>query len=145
MIENNLLVNSARQIGSVKRTEPASKTEEKEIETIPENRDEYVPSEEKEHIGLYTVLPNEGGDPHVALDDEKIKSDDRGGDTITANTGKADREIAALREKEKNLRQKIRSADESTAEDIRRELEKVIAELAQKDTDEYRRQNTVFT
>lgn len=38
-----------------------------------------------------------------------------------------------------------KSADESTAAELRRKLEQVTAELAQKDNDEYRRQNAVFT
>ncbi len=145
MIENNLSVNSARQIDSVKRTEPLPKTKEKEIEKISENHDEYVPSEEKEPIGLYSVSPDEDGAPRVSLDYEKSKSDNSEGDTITANTDKVDREIKALRDKEQALSQKLSSADERTAEDIRRELEKVSAELAQKDNDEYRRQHAVFT
>lgn len=144
MINNNLSVNSVRQIDSVKRAEAVSKAEEKEDEKISENRDEYVPSEEKEPIGLYSVSSDEDGNPRVSSDDEKIKSDNHEGDTITANTDKVDREIKALRDKEQALMQKLRSADERTAENIRRELEKVTSELAQKDTDEYRRQNTVF-
>ncbi len=148
MIENNLSVNSVRQIESVKPAEPSPKAKEKEIEKNSENRDEYVPSEEKEPIGLYSVSPDENGDPRVSLDGEKRRSDkseNSEGDTITANTDKVDREIKALRDKEQALMQKLRSADEKTAEDIRRELEKVSAELAQKSTDEYRRQHTVFT
>ncbi len=145
MIENNLSVNSVSQIDSVKRTEPASKPEEKEGAKIPENHDEYVPSEEKEPIGLYSVSPDEDGASRVSLDYEKSKSDDPQGDTITANTDKVDREIKALRDKEQALRQRLRSADERAAENIARELEKVSAELAQKDKDEYRRQNAVFT
>ncbi len=145
MIENNLSVNSVRQIESVKPAKPSPQTKEKEIEKISENRDEYVPSEEKEPIGLYSVSPDKDGDPCVSLDYEKSKSDNSEGDTITANTDNVDREIKALRNKEQALRQKLRSADEITAEKITRELEKVSAELDQKDNDEYRRQNTVFT
>ncbi len=148
MIENSLSVNSVNQIDSVKRTEPAFKPEEKEGAKIPKNRDEYVPSEEKEPIGLYSVSPDENGAPLVSLDDEKSKSDapdDPKGDTITANTDKVDSEIKALRDKEQALRQRLRSADEKAAENIARELEKITAELAQKDNDEYRRQNAVFT
>ncbi len=145
MIENNLSISSVRQANSVKSTEPAPKAENKEIETIPENRDEYVPSEEKQPIGLYSVSHDDDGNPRVSSDDEKSNSDYSGNDTITANTDKVDRELKALREKEQALRQKLRSADESTADDIRREFEKVTAELAQKDNDEYRRSNAVFT
>lgn len=145
MIENNMSVNPARQIYSVKPAESASKAEEKEDEKIPEKRDEYIPSEEKEPIGLYSVSPDEDGNPRVSMDDEKTKSDNSEGDVTTANTDKVDREIKALRDKEQALKQRLRSADERAAEKIRRELEKVSAQLAQKDNDEYRRQNTVFT
>lgn len=145
MIEINPTVNPAAQINSVRSAENTPKTDEKGSGMIPENRDEYVPSEEKEPIGLYSVSPDENGDPRVSFDSEKSKSDDPESDTITANTDKVDREIKSLRDKEQALRQKLRSADESAAEDIRRELEQVTAALAQKDNDGYRRQNTVFT
>lgn len=144
MIENisTSAVNSSRQIELLKRTETAPRDEEKESGKISENRDEYVPSEEKEPIGLYSVSPDEDGSPKVSYD--KIKSDDTSS-TTTANTDNVDREIKSLREKEQALMQKLRSADESTAEELKRELEQVTSELAQKDNDEYRRQNAVFT
>ncbi len=145
MIENNLSVNSVRQIESVKPTELSHKTKEKEIENISENHDKYVPSEEKEPIGLYSVSPDEDGNPRVSSDNGKSKSDNTESDTVTANTDKVDREIKALRDKEQVLRQKLRSADKGAAENIRRELERVSAKLAQMDNDEYRRQNTVFS
>lgn len=126
MIENVSPVSSARQPDPVKRAEPAPKTEEKEPEMISENRDEYIPSEEKEPIGLYGA------------------SSDKEGGTATANTDKVDREIKALREKARILTQKLRGADENTAKQLKRELEQVTAELAQKDNDDYRRQNAVF-
>ncbi len=145
MIKIDASVNPAAQICSVRSAEKTPKTDEKELGMIPENRDEYVPGEEKEPIGLYSVLPDENGDPRVSFDDEKSRSDDPERNTITANTDKVDREIKALRDKEQVLMQKLRSADGSAAEDIRRELEQVTAELAQKDNDGYRRQNTVFS
>ncbi len=145
MIENNFSVNSVRQIDSVDPAEPAPKTKEKEPEKISENRDEYIPGEEKEPIGLYSVSPDEDGNPRVSLNDGKRKSDNPESDTITANTGKVDHEIKALRDKEQDLMKKLQHSDGRTAENIRRELEKVTAELAQKDNDNYRRQNAVFS
>lgn len=145
MIENNLSVNPARQIGSVKPAEHTPEAKENEINNISENRDEYVPGEEKEPIGLYSISPDEDGNPRVSLDNEKSKSDYFESDTTTANTDKVDREIKALRDKEQALRQKLRSADERTAEKIRHELEEVASQLAQKDNDEYRKQNTIYT
>ncbi len=145
MIENSFSVNSVRQIDSVDPAEHAPKTKEKEPEKISENRDEYIPGEEKEPIGLYSVSPDEDGNPRVSLDDGKRKSDNPESDTITANTDKVDHEIKALRDKEQDLMKKLQHADGRTAENIRRELEKVTAELAQKDNDNYRRQNAVFS
>lgn len=129
MIENVSQVNSSPQINSAKHTEPAPQKEENEPEKIPANRDEYIPSEEKEPIGLYG---------------NSTDSSDKSG-TTTANTDKVDREIKALREKARILAQRLHGADESTAEQLERELEQVTAELAQKDNDDYRRQNAVFT
>lgn len=129
MIENVSQVSSSPQINSAKRAEPEPQKEEKETEKFSANRDEYVPSEEKESIGLYCASSD---------------SSDKDG-TTTANTDNVDREIKALREKARILAQRLRGADESTAETLKRELEQVTAELSQKDNDEYRRQNAVFT
>lgn len=134
---------TARQIGSVKPAETntvSAASEPNAAEKIPENRDEYVPSEEKEPIGLYSVSPDENGDPRVSFDGEN-----KSGETVTANTDNVDRELKALRDKERALRQKLSSADENTSENIRRELDRVSAELVRKDNDQYRRQNTIFT
>ncbi len=152
MTENNLSVNSAiaaQKVGSIKPAERSANISVKEPEEAADNRDEYVPGEEKEPIGLYSVAPDENGEPQISFDRAEDKSADRPNEpekeTVTANTDKVDREIKNLRNKAQNLRQKLRSADESASEDIRRELEQVSAELAQKDNDEYRRQHTVFT
>lgn len=152
MIENTLSVNSAdtiQKIGSVKSTERSSEIDTKEPEKAAENRDEYVPSEEKEPIGLYSVAPDENGTPQISYDKAEDKPADKENEpkeeTVTANTDSVDHEIKNLRNKAQMLIRKLRSADESEAEKIQRELEQVNAELAQKDNDEYRRQHTVFT
>ena len=153
MIENILSVNSAdtaQKIGSVKNAQRLSDIAEKEPEKAAENRDEYIPSEEKEPIGLYSVTPDENGEPRISFDkseDNKSSNDDNEPkeETVTGNTDNVDREIKNLRNKAQMLSRRISSADEETAEEIQRELEQVNAELAQKDNDEYRRQHTVFT
>lgn len=152
MIDNILSVNSigtTQKISSLKSTERSSELDAKEPEKAAENRDEYVPGGEKEPIGLYSVVPDENGEPQISFDKAEDKSADHGSEpekeTVTANTDKVDREIKNLRDKAQMLSQKLRSADEGTAADIQRELEQVNAELAQKDSDEYRRQHTVFT
>lgn len=152
MIENILSVNptdTTQKINSVKSPERSSEPDAKAPEKVLDNRDEYVPSEEKEPIGLYGVAPDENGEPRISFDKAEDKSDDNTDEpkeeNVTGNTDKVDREIKNLRNKAQMLSRKLRSADESTAADIRRELEQVNAELAQKDNDEYRRQHTVFT
>lgn len=152
MIENIFAVNhtdAAQKVGSVKPAELSPELGAEDPEKISENRDEYVPGREKEPIGLYSVAPDENGEPQISFDKAEDKSDDNGNEpekeTVTANTDIVDREIKDLRNKAQMLGQKLRSADESTTADIRRELEQVNAELAQKDNDEYRRQHAVFT
>ena len=152
MIENVLSANYAdtvQKTGGVKNEEHSSDIDEKEPKNISENRDEFVPSEEKEPIGLYSFAPDENGEPRISFDKADNKSDDNEDEpeeeTVTANTDSVDREIKNLRNKAQTLGQKLRSADEETAEEIRRELEQVNAELAQKDNDEFRRQHTIFT
>lgn len=146
MIENISSVNSAdtaQKIGGAKPAERSEDIDAKEPEKASENRDEYVPGEEKEPIGLYNISPDENGEPRVSYD--KAKDNEPEKETVTGNTDKVDREIKALRKKAQTLAQQLRTADEGTAAELRRELEQVNAELAQKDNDEYRRQNTVFS
>ncbi|MDE7231399.1 MAG: hypothetical protein K2N56_13055 [Oscillospiraceae bacterium] len=152
MIENILSVNpadTARNIGSIRPAERPADIDPQEPEKVSENHDKYIPSEEKEPIGLYGVVPDENGEPRISFDKAEDKSADNKNEpeeeTVTANTDKVDREIKKLRDKAQLLSQKLQFADEGTASDIQRELEQVNAELAQKDNDEYRRQHTVFT
>lgn len=152
MIENNLSVNSAdtaQKIGSVKPAERSADNDEKVPGKVLENRDEYVPNEEKVPIGIYSVTPDENGEPRISFDKAEDKSADNDNEpeeeTVTGNTDSVDREIKNLRNKAQMLSRKLNSADENSAEEIQRELEQVNAELAQKDNDEYRRQHTVFT
>ena len=63
------------------------------------------------------------------------------------NTDRVEREIRKLKEEKKQLEQQIQSAsgDEEKARDLERKLAQVEQELSRKDTDAYRRQNTVFS
>lgn len=101
--------------------------EEKEV---PRKRDEYVPSEEDEDIGLYAPSKEEQGEQS---------------ESCTCNTDRVDEEIKRLHEKQEQLEQQLRAAEGENAERIRKQLESVSAELAMKDNDTYRRQNAVFT
>lgn len=108
--------------------------EEKEV---PKKRDEYVPSEEDEDIGLYSPSI-EGREPSKEEQGEQSES-------CTCNTDRVDEEIKRLHEKQEQLEQQLRAAEGENAERIRKQLESVSAELAMKDNDTYRRQNAVFT
>lgn len=139
MINSISTSENVQSANSVKSAEP-NRHEENAAGKANANRDEYIPSEDKEPIGLYSVESDENGEPRISFD----KGNEPVGQT-TANTDNVDREIKRLREKAQSLQQKLRSADENSAADIQRQLEQVTAELAQKDNDQYRRQNAVFT
>lgn len=128
---NNISQNSV--YGVMPRAEAEDKgdglvpEEEKEV---PKKRDEYVPSEEDEDIGLYAPSKEEQGEQS---------------ESCTCNTDRVDEEIKRLHEKQEQLEQQLRAAEGENAERIKKQLESVSAELAMKDNDTYRRQNAVFT
>ncbi len=67
-------------------------------------------------------------------------------DKTTANTDKVDKEIKDLKTRRENIKQKLKS--EYSAEKRReyeKELKQIENELAVKDTDNYRKQNTIFS
>ena len=61
------------------------------------------------------------------------------------DTDKVDREIEKLKEKKARLEQEIRTAEDDQKKRLEQELRQVEAELAQKDNDNYRRQNAVVS
>lgn len=135
---NNIQQNSI--YGVMHRAE----AEDKEDALVPEEkkevhpkRDEYVPSEEEEDIGLYTPYKEGRESPEEEQGEQSEK--------CTCNTDRVDGEIKRLREKQEQLEQQLRRADGEKAENIKKQLESVSAELAIKDNDTYRRQNAVFT
>lgn len=66
-------------------------------------------------------------------------------DTTTANIDKADQEIKTLRSKRDSLKQKVNSEyDMKKRREYEKELKQVENELAVKDTEQYRRNNSVF-
>lgn len=81
-------------------------------------------------------------------EDPKVKPDNpaQPEEKCTGSTDKADREIEKLKEKKKQLEQRIHAAsgDERKTAELRRELAQVESELSRKDNDTYRRQHTVF-
>ena len=118
-------------------------------------RDEYVPSEEEEPIGLYAVSQDDEGNPRIDYDPPE-KPDKKDGNSpesskksrsqsVTGNTDKADREIERLKKRAKQLEQQISSAEGKERERLEKLLASVRNELSQKDNDTYRRQNSVFS
>ncbi len=135
-IQNNLPVQSAGTVNSSKAvTQAANKAELPE--SASKNVDEYVPSEEKEPIGLYEVSTDEQGDKSVKFDAPKTEQ-------TTANTDNVDRELKSLKEKQTALKRQLKTASSDEAAQLQKQLEQVNAELALKDNDNYRRANAVF-
>ena len=107
------------------------------------SRDEYIPSEEDEPIGLYSLSQDDEGNPKIDYDppeEDKSKSE-----SCTGNTDKVDREIKRLKKKAEQLEQRINAADGKERERLEKQLKSVQNELTQKDNDNYRRQHTVFS
>lgn len=136
-IQSNLPVQSTGSVNSAKAV-PNSANAAEQLETAPKNVDEYVPSEEKEPIGLYEVASDERGDKSVKFDAPKTEQ-------TTANTDNVDREIESLKEKQTALQRQLKTAASEEAEALKKELEQISAELALKDNDNYRKANSVFS
>lgn len=138
-------------------------------------RDEYIPSEKDEPIGLYSMEQDENGDPKIKLDSSESKpankpdkQEDKSADKpdepdkadkpeskpekekseseeCTCNTDKVDRELKRLREKAERLEQQLRSATGEEAEKLQKQLAAAQSELAQKDNDTYRKSHAEFS
>lgn len=127
-------------------------------------KDEYIPSEKDEPIGLYAVSQDDEGNPKIDYDEPKgseengkkadgkpensedsKKSDKKKSESCTGNTDKVDREIERLKKRLKELSQRVNSAEGRERERIEKQIKSVESELAQKDNDTYRRQHTVFS
>lgn len=140
MVSNINDINLTKGVNSVKPTETAPKAFSEPQKLPAKNVDEYIPSEDKEPIGLYAVEADEDGKLSVNFDDPETKSE-----TTTANTDAVDSEIKQLKEKQRLLQRQLRGADGATAAELQRQLEQISQELAMKDNDAYRRANTLFT
>ena len=138
---------------AAKRGDPIGKTDDaKEANNLNLPEAEYIPSEPVK--GLYKPGRDAEGnqtieylDPHK---EESPKTENaqtssqtsRSGGSATTDTDKVDREIEKLKEKKAQLEQKLHTADESQKKELEVALRQVEAELAQKNNDSYRRQNT---
>ena len=75
---------------------------------------------------------------------DRYEPEDKAEVTV-CDTGKVDRELENLRKRREELTQQLCSAAPEQAEAIRRRLDQVNRELAQKDNDSYRRRHAVFS
>lgn len=134
-------------------------------------RDEYIPSEKDEPIGLYSMEQDENGNPKIKLDSSESrpankpdKQEDKSADKsdepdkadkpekekseseeCICNTDKVDRELKRLREKAERLEQQLRSATGEEAEKLQKQLAAAQNELVQKDNDTYRKSHAEFS
>lgn len=163
---------------NLRQIQKAAQSVMKKQEELPDGesrqgvkRDEYIPSEKDEPIGLYSMEQDENGNPKIKLDspeskpankpdkqedksDEPDKADKpeskpekekSKSEECTCNTDKVDRELKRLREKAERLEQQLRSATGEEAEKVQKQLAEVQSELAQKDNDTYRRSKAEFS
>lgn len=155
---NNVQSGANAAVYGVRAKAEASEVQPEKIDGLdekPRAKDEYVPSENDEPIGLYKLSEDEDGNPIIDFDKakdgsgspEKSKKDDpeKKTESCTCNTDKVDREIKRLKEKQEQLKQKLRSAEGENARQLEKQLKSVSAELAQKDNDTYRRQQAIFS
>ena len=159
-IENSGGIGVMQNIQSAKQAEkplPKSAAEENAVS----KRDEYIPSEKDEPIGLYSMEQDENGGHGIRFDDpnksdksdksdkadkaDEPKKEKSESEECTCNTDKVDRELKRLREKAERLEQQLRSASEEEAAKLQKQLAEVQSELAQKDNDSYRRSQAEFS
>lgn len=140
----------------VKKAEQVGKPDDSKVSaTNAMPVDEYIPSDPVK--GIYRpgkdaegypkidyIDPKKDVSPESKVDD-KVSNDPRKSESTTTDTDKVDREIEKLKEKKARLEQEIRTAEDDQKKRLEQELNQVEAELAQKDNDNYRRQNAVIS
>lgn len=123
--------------------------------------DQYVHREKPEPSGLYRLGSSGEGQPRLYFDgpetpgsperDAQAGAPEKGGpaqkaERCTGDTGAVDREIEQLKQKRAELeRQLDAETDGARAQELKRKLAQVEAELRQKDNDGYRRRHTTFS
>lgn len=141
----------------VKKAEQVGKPDDtKEAGANAMPADEYIPSDPVK--GIYRPGKDADGNPKIdyidpkkdvspgaKAGDEVSSSDPKKSESTTTDTDKVDREIEKLKEKKARLEQEIRTAEDDQKKRLEQELRQVEAELAQKDNDNYRRQNAVVS
>lgn len=153
---NSIQNGQSNAVYGVRSAAEVSEMEQEKVkETIEEfhGRDEYIPSEKDEPIGIYAVSQDDGGNPKIDYnspekadkepDDMPEKS--AGYTSCTTNTDNVDREIKQLKEQVQQIKQRINSAEGKERERLEKQLKSIQNELSQKDNDNYRRQHAVIS
>ena len=141
-LQSSLVNRAESAVNSVGNAEKSSEnTEISQAEQSSPNIDEYVPSGEREHTGLYYVSADKQGNSKVKFDALKTFESVE----TTINTDSVDREIKSLKEKQTALQMQLKSASPDEAEELRRRLDQLSSELAVKDNDEYRKAKSVVS
>lgn len=158
-------VKQPKNARSAKPAEKMDSADKTAANPAPAGQDAYISSEASaaRPSGLYRLEQDGDGNRKIVFDDpEKTKkagqekqpqaaSDgpEKSAERCVGDTGKVDREIKKLKEKQKQLEQQLQSAQAAGNEKKVRELEKKLAqvqsELSQKDHDTYRRNHTSFS
>ena len=141
-LQSSLVNRAESAVNSVGNAEKSSENAEiSQAKQSSSNIDEYVPSGEREHTGLYYVSADEQGNSKVKFDAPKTFESVE----TTINTDSVDREIKSLKEKQTALQMQLKSASPDEAEELRRRLDQLSSELAVKDNDEYRKAKSVVS
>ena len=153
---NNIQNGQCNAVYGVRSAEDVSEKEQAKAERSSEKlhgRDEYIPSDKDEPIGIYAVSQDEDGDPKInynspeKTDKEPDNMPERSesSTSCTTNTDNVDREIKQLKERAQQLKQRINSAEGTEREYLEKQLKSIQSELFQKDNDNYRRQHAVIS
>lgn len=157
----------ARQMEEVEKAKGRREENGQENKYPAVRRDEYVHGETPAKTGIYCPAADGNGEPGIRFEDPGRQ--DAGRDVLaegrpeerrasgspeksekteecTANTDKVDWEIRELREKKKELEQKLaRSDDPEGKKRLETQLQQTERELQMKDNDSYRRSHAQYS
>lgn len=153
---SNILNGQSNAVYGVRSAAEVSEKEQEKTEGTSENlhgKDEYIPSDKDEPIGIYAVSQDGEGNPKIdynspeKADNEPENTPEKsaGCASCTTNTDSVDREIKQLKEQAKQISRRINSAEGKERKQLEKQLKSVQSELSQKNNDNYRRQHAVIS
>ena len=149
----NIQNGQSNAVYGVRSAAEVSEKEQDIAEETGENlhgKDEYIPSDKDEPIGIYAVSQDDEGNPKINYDspekaDNEPENTPEKSESCTTNTDNVDREIQQLKEQAHQLSRCINSAEGKEREHLEKQLKSIQSELLQKDNDNYRRQHAVIS